>query len=207
MARWAAEAIEYAKISQAVLARELTKRLRRQIDRAAVNKMLILKETGKKKRRRISGDEMLAIEEITGYAVPTEFRQEQSALQVPLVSWITAGKLAEMGATSEELSDAPTVAVAGLDPLRKWIALKVDGSSMDRISPPESLIFVDLDEKRLVPNACYVIANEKGEATYKRYRPDPLRFEPVTFIEGHDTIYPDQEPPIVGRVRRTVLDL
>ncbi len=126
-------------------------------------------------------------------------------LSVPLISFVSAGQLTTVP-QAEVFADAEYVHAANLPP-GEWIALRVKGSSMDRISPPDSIIFVNRKDKRLVPNACYVIADAEEGATYKRYRPDPLRFEPVTFSEGHKTIFADQEPEIIGRVRRTVLDL
>lgn len=132
--------------------------------------------------------------------------EDGSERLVPLLSWVSAGKL-QRAPTVEVLEDAlGLLRVPGL-PDGDWIALKVDGTSMDRISPPESTIFVNRKEKRLVPNACYVIADPEEGSTYKRYRPEPMRFEPVTFTEGHKTIFPDQEPVVIGRVKRTVLDL
>lgn len=78
---------------------------------------------------------------------------------------------------------------------------------MDRISPPDSMIIVNRRDKRLVANACYVIADGDGGATYKRYRPDPMRFEPVSTNPAHEPMFPDHEPTIIGRVRRTILDM
>lgn len=125
---------------------------------------------------------------------------------VPLISMVSAGKLFQN--PSVQALDEPVkhIHTDGL-PKGDWIALTVEGTSMDRISPPESIIFVNRREKRLVPNACYVIEDAEEGATYKRYRPDPMRFEPVTFTEGHKTIFPDNEPKILGRVRRSRLDM
>ncbi len=92
-----------------------------------------------------------------------------------------------------------------LDPEGDWIALKVVGDSMDRISPPESVIFVDRKDKVLVPNACYVISSDNGEATYKRFRSNPMRFEPVSTNPVHEPIYPSREPLIVGRVKKSTI--
>lgn len=78
---------------------------------------------------------------------------------------------------------------------------------MDRISPPGSTIFVDRADKRLVMNSCYVIALEGGEATYKRYRPNPDRFEPVSVNPEHEPIYPEGQVHIIGRVRKTTLPM
>jgi hypothetical protein len=78
---------------------------------------------------------------------------------------------------------------------------------MDRISPPESIIFVDRRDRKLIPNGLYVIADEEGNATYKRYRPGPPpRFEAVSMNQAHEPIFPAQEPLIVGRVKRSMID-
>ena len=124
---------------------------------------------------------------------------------VPLISFVSAGQLTTVS-QAEVFADAEYVQAAGLPP-GDWFALRVRGSSMDRISPPDSVIFVNRKERRLVPNGCFIISDPEEGSTYKRYRPDPLRFEPVTFTEGHKTIFPDHEPEIIGRVRKTVLDL
>lgn len=131
---------------------------------------------------------------------------EQSApqlkMRVPLVSWVSAGVMAFPDVSEETLD---WVEETGLDPNGDWIALRVVGDSMDRISPPESIIFVDRKDQVLVPNACYVISNGDGEATYKRFRSNPMRFEPVSTNPAHEPIYPMREPLIVGRVKKSVL--
>jgi SOS-response transcriptional repressor LexA len=124
---------------------------------------------------------------------------------VPLLSWVSAGELmAEDG--DIDFSSVRRLQVADLPP-GDWIALQVIGDSMDRISPPESIIFVNRRDKRLVANACYVIADENGEATYKRYRPNPERFEPVSVNPAHEPHFSNGSPRIIGRVRRTMLDM
>lgn len=126
-------------------------------------------------------------------------------ITIPHVSWVSAG-----GLMREDISDEAkgTIRAADLPAKGDWIALTVVGDSMDRISPPDSIIFVDRKDKRLVPNACYVIADyEGGEATYKRYRSGPMRFEPVSTNAAHEPIFPENDPVIVGRVKRTILDM
>jgi SOS-response transcriptional repressor LexA len=88
-----------------------------------------------------------------------------------------------------------------------FFGLKVYNDSMDMISPSESIIIIDLMYKERVPNACYVIADIEGNATFKRFRPNPMRFEPVSKNPSHTPIFPDQKPLIVGRVKRKYLDL
>jgi len=124
---------------------------------------------------------------------------------VPRLSWVSAGAL-RPHVQITELGEWPTVPAAGLPP-GDWIALEVEGDSMDRISPPGSLILVNRRDRKLVANACYVIADDEGEATYKRFRPSPARFEPVSTNPRHEPLYPDNEPVIIGRVRRSIIDM
>lgn len=128
------------------------------------------------------------------------------APSIPIISWVSAGVLANNGPMDEVLG---TVFVADL-PKGNWIALRVEGDSMDRISPPDSIILVNRDEKSLIPFACYVISDERGRATYKRYRPDPVRFEPVSTNPAHEPIFSpstDNAPVVIGRVRRSIYNL
>jgi SOS-response transcriptional repressor LexA len=130
-------------------------------------------------------------------------------LGAPLISWVNAGGLKTPDVVLE-LGEEKLAYAHGLDPKGAWIALQVEGDSMDRISPPESIIFVDRNDRRLVPNACYVIADaEGGQATYKRFRPSPDRWEPVSTNSEHEPVFVEKgrEPVIVGRVRKTLLSM
>lgn len=129
----------------------------------------------------------------------------EGGVGIPLVSWVSAGHLSA-GEPVQDAASCPRIQAPDL-PKGDWIALRVEGDSMDRISPPESIIFVNRQDRRLVANACYVIGDENGGATYKRYRPDPMRFEPVSVNPAHEAIFPDHDPVIIGRVKRTILDM
>lgn len=195
--QWVKEAMGHAGITGAELSRRLSIALKRSVDRAAVSKMT-------KGQRAVSADELLAIAEITGHKPPVE--QGASALAVPIVSWVTAGTMVSQSGVAE-YDDHKKLYFAGL-PDGDWIALEVEGDSMDRISPPGSIILVNRRERQLVANACYVIANEMGETTYKRFRPSPRRMEPVSTNPVHEPIYIDQgEPEIIGRVRHSILSM
>ncbi|UYQ70998.1 S24/S26 family peptidase [Pelagibacterium flavum] len=150
--------------------------------------------------REVSASEVFAIAEITGYPAPNE--STGGAIEVPLLAMISAGAL-----LADDVRDEARdiLHVADLPP-GDWVALEVDGTSMDRVSPPGSRILVNRKDKRLVPNACYVIDDGEGKATYKRYRPGPDRFEPVSTFE-HETIFPENEPRIIGRVRFSILPM
>ena len=123
--------------------------------------------------------------------------------EVPLLAWISAGAMTQDEVSQEAIG---TVTITDL-PEGDWIALRVKGTSMDRISPPDSLIFVNRADRQLVNNACYVIGDGEGNATYKRYRPNPVRFEPVSTDPNHEALYPDNDPTIIGRVVLTQLRL
>ncbi|WP_319520217.1 S24 family peptidase [uncultured Martelella sp.] len=123
---------------------------------------------------------------------------------VPLVSFISAGKLAEPNGYVE--SDSHVEIPLGGLPSGDWIALRVEGDSMDLFSPPGSIIFINRREREAVDGAFYVVATDDGEATYKRYRKDPERLEPESTNREHQTIYPSNALTIIGRVRRTLFD-
>lgn len=133
------------------------------------------------------------------------FNELPGVRRVPVISWVSAGPLADRsdGCHVDVIDSVSATELPDGD----WIGFRVEGTSMDRISPPGSVILVNRRERQLVPNACYVIADANGAATYKRYRPDPARFEPVSTEDGHTTIFPDNTPQIIGRVRRTALEL
>ncbi|MCX5581349.1 LexA family protein [Kaistia terrae] len=126
-------------------------------------------------------------------------------IRVPLISWISAGALKET-ANISGWEDIPHLEMADLPP-GDWIALEVGGDSMDRISPPGSIIVANRRDTRLVPNACYVIGDQDGNATYKRWRPNPSRFEPVSTNPDHEALFPTSEPTIIGRVRRSIINM
>lgn len=138
-------------------------------------------------------------------AAPPAFAPSTATIDVPIVSWISAGELGGQEGVVN-LSDYPTIPIADLEQ-GEWIALRVDGPSMNKISPPDSIIFVNLRDKRLVTNGCYVIADETGRATYKRYRPnDTPPFQPASYL--------DIPPPalegaitVIGRVKRSMIDM
>lgn len=161
-----------------------------------------------KGQRKVSIEEASKMASFLDVPVNMVFRRlglvETGAMPVPIISWVSAGTLVQPDIVLDG-DDSPLIEVAGLDAAGDWIALRVESDSMDRISPPESIILANRRDKRLVANACYVIADVDGKATYKRYRPNPKRFEPVSTNPAHEPIFPDNDPLIVGRVRMTIL--
>jgi SOS-response transcriptional repressor LexA len=154
-----------------------------------------------KRDRTPSIDKIGALADALGVSATDLLGDTAGASVIPILSWVSASALADFGPQDDVVGH---IQVAGL-PNGDWIALKVSGDSMDRISPPESIILVDRSDKRLSPNACYVVANKDGEAAYKRYRPNPTRFEPVSTNPSHEPIFPDNDVPVIGRVRLSIL--
>lgn len=125
-------------------------------------------------------------------------------VEVPLISWVQAGQLAEatdpypLGYAEETLTVPST--------RRSLIALAVEGRSMDRIAPDGCTIVVDYEDRDLAAGQFYVVKNG-GMATFKRFRQNPPRFEPYSTEPDHPTIFPDDHTEIVGRVVKVITDL
>ena len=135
---------------------------------------------------------------------PSDLIESKPVADVPILSWVSAGMMARDDVQQDVVGE---IRMSDLDPRGEWMALRVEGDSMDRISPPGSLILVDLTDKALVPNACYIITDGDSQATYKRFRSNPPRFEPVSTNPSHQPIFPDGEPAVIGRVRRSLIDM
>lgn len=198
-AQWVADAMRFKdSMGQAELARRLQARMPKGFDRSKVNKILLGK-------RKVSADEMLAIEEITGFPAPAEARS--ALVPVPLVDWVSAGKLSD-AASQLPVEKVPLLAFADLGQ-GDFFATRVRGDSMDRLSPEGSIIIVDRNDKELVGGKCYVFAH-KGETTFKMYQAeDPPYLAPYSTNPANKPIFPKKRGDweIVGRVKRTVLDL
>lgn len=125
---------------------------------------------------------------------------------VPEVSWVSAGALKDHG---QELppDDLPIHQMFDLGP-GDYLALRVKGDSMDRISPENSMIIVNRHDRNLQRGKPYVFAL-RGEATFKIWEPSPPRLEPLSTNPANKPIFVDRMSRlvVVGRVRRTILDL
>lgn len=81
---------------------------------------------------------------------------------------------------------------------------------MDRLSPDGSVIIVNQADRTLIAGRAYVISR-RGEATFKLWRADPPRFAPYSTNPMHEPIFVKSKEAaqdmVVGRVKRTVLDL
>ena len=153
--------------------------------------------------RNVSLKNLQKLADALGVA-PSDLIESKPVADVPILSWVSAGMMARDDVQQDVVGE---IRMSDLDPRGEWIALRVEGDSMDRISPPGSLILVDMTDKALVPNACYIITDGDSQATYKRFRSNPPRFEPVSTNPSHQPIFPDGEPAVIGRVRRSLIDM
>lgn len=135
-----------------------------------------------------------------------EQQPQTGMVTVPLLSWVSAGKLAEPHAQIP-VEDVPLLAFADLG-RGEFFALKVQGDSMDRISPDGSIIVVDRTDKTPIAGKPYVFA-VRGEISFKIWRPEPPRFAPLSTNPTHEAIFvkSKRDVEVIGRVRRTILDL
>jgi SOS-response transcriptional repressor LexA len=188
-------------ISQADLARELGF-----ASQSAVSALL----AGK---RRVTVDEAAAIYTLLGL---DQAGQATSATEPASV------RLREGGA-GEAIPDYGVVPVIGIAGAGRWreaievplghmpvpgrmsgrgmFGIEVSGDSMDLLIDDGGLILVDAGQKELAPGGIYLIANSRGEATVKRYRRDPARFEPCSSNPVHRPfLISDDDFSVLGKV-------
>jgi SOS-response transcriptional repressor LexA len=170
--------------------------------------------------RRLRPQEMIEISECLGVPLPEAFDRaaEREArapasrraggrariFEVPLLSHVSAAKLAE---AMETPPGDEMLTLAGL-PGGDYFALTVRDDSMDRFSPDQSIIIVNRRERNPLPGRAYVFS-VRGEATYKIWQPKPARLEPWSTNPANKPIFVERKRDliVIGRVRRTILDL
>lgn len=128
-------------------------------------------------------------------------------ISVPVIDEVTAGNLRTPNSQLPE-KEWKKVAASGLPP-SEYFALKVVGNSMDRFSPEGSLIIVDRNDRRLVSGKAYVFM-VNDETTYKLwYDGDPPQLDAASTDPTHRSrpVKRRRDLAVIGRVRRTMLDL
>lgn len=132
-------------------------------------------------------------------------RRERIA-RIPLLSWVSAGRLASVE-NQIPVEDVPLLAFADLG-RGDFFALRVEGDSMDRISPDSSVIVVNRANRQLVNGKAYVFAI-RGETTFKLWHAEPEYLAPHSTNPANQPIFfkRKKDLEVVGRVRRSVLDL
>mgnify|MGYP001605737093 FL=1 len=123
---------------------------------------------------------------------------------VPIISMVSAGELQEV--TDPYLKGACEDTISVCDVPETTLALRVSGTSMNRIAPEGSLILVDYSQRSMTPGDFYVVKID-GEATFKRYRANPDRLEPLS-TEAHETLFLGDRPvSVVGRAFEVITHL
>lgn len=116
------------------------------------------------------------------------------ARMIPIVGQIAAGNWREA-----VLDPSGYIAVPYQG--ERAFALRPDGDSMDLVVGENAYVVVDPDLTDLLDGKLYAIMNADGETTFKRFRGDPPRLEPVSSNPDHRPIPLGREPfTVVGRV-------
>jgi repressor LexA len=72
---------------------------------------------------------------------------------------------------------------------------------MNLLADEDSYIVIDPDQNMLERRRIYAVRNQDGEATFKRFRADPPRLEPMSSNPEHKPIPVGAEPfTVIGRV-------
>jgi transcriptional regulator with XRE-family HTH domain len=131
---------------------------------------------------------------------PAELIADVDVRQIPVIGDVPGGDLVE---AIQRPADIFIQFNSGKPNL---FALRVRGNSMSRIAADGAYVIVDRDDRdpaRLV-NQPVIVCMECGgvhECSFKMYRRNPDRFEPLSIEAGYDTIFPhDRAWQILGRV-------
>ena len=115
---------------------------------------------------------------------------------IPLISWSVLSHLTETNsfyspAQAEELIVTPPNS-------RNFIALRIQGDSMGKIAPDESIIIVDLSD-RLLQSGRYYVFNHYGDTMFKQFHDEPARLEDDN-TNSCATIFYSDDIRVIGRV-------
>jgi SOS-response transcriptional repressor LexA len=121
--------------------------------------------------------------------------------RVPVLSMVSASRLKPR----EGVSPGDITKWIHVDDLGPgdWIALVVEGDSMNRIAPDQSTILVNRADDALIDGRYYVFNLENGETTFKTFKRDPMRLQPYSTNPDHMSIpvNDNQDLYVLGRVK------
>ena len=148
-------------------------------------------------QRRLSGELLVKISEALGVPPVDLVEVAPAALPVrniPIIGRIAAGNWREAVLDPEGYIAIP---LGGPNAF----ALRPEGDSMNLIAREGSLIVVDPDERDLLDGKLFAVMNGDAETTFKRFRADPPRLEPVSDNPIHKPIALGREPfTVIGRI-------
>lgn len=166
-------------------------------DSSLINKII-------KGRRGVSADELRAIAYITGHPIPPEL--SLGMIRVPIIPWAHVAKLADLS-TALPVNSGDWTAFADLG-AGDFFAVQIKGDAMDRVSPNGSLVVVNRSDRKLLKE-CFYLAEVRGQVVYRQWQTSPPALVPASIKGTQKMIYLNraQDVTVIGRVRRTVLDL
>ncbi|WP_341989784.1 S24 family peptidase [Azorhizobium sp. AG788] len=126
-----------------------------------------------------------------------ELSAGDQVLEVPLVSWDTAAGFVE-APISHAANVGNSLHLSDL-PHGRYIALTIDGDSMNEVAAEGSIIVVKIDTNELCDRKYYII-NIDGSTLFRRFRSEPARLEPASFNPKHETIFLKENATPIGRV-------
>lgn len=146
--------------------------------------------------RRVQQDEMVILASFFGMGEPEREHDNSSIVSVPVIG------MAAAGAWREAITfPSYVVQMIRRPDCNQAFAVEVHGDSMNVLLPERSWAVIDPDQKRLLERKVYLISNGNGEATIKRFRDNPARFEPASSNPEHQPIYVgEHEITVIGRV-------
>lgn len=142
-------------------------------------------------KRRIQQREMPILAHYLGF----DEGPDPSVRRIARIGMVPASSLREALADTSGSIEVPANLPRGV------FALEVDGESMNKIAPLGCDVIVDPNDKQLFSGDLYVLSNEAGEFTFKRFLQDPARLVPLSTDPAHKEIAIGSEPiNIIGRV-------
>lgn len=116
------------------------------------------------------------------------------AKAIPVIGMVAAGNWQEAVEHTDKYIEAPR-------PSGNAFGLVVHGHSMNKIAPEGATVIVDPEQPELHDGSYFVVTNGEGEATFKQYRSNPARLEPVSDDSSFKTLMLGQDAfEVVGRV-------
>jgi SOS-response transcriptional repressor LexA len=130
-------------------------------------------------------------------------RPARLPIEVPVIGWVSAGKVADVG----QLEEVDRIVVGNLAP-GEYFATEIVGDSVDRIAPEGARIIVNAADRNPRDGNFYIFSH-RGEPTVKRYRSRPVRrLEPFSTNPDHEPIFIGEKGwHCVGRVVRSIIYL
>ena len=148
--------------------------------------------------RRLTHEWAQRIAEALGVSVAQVMGEEglpgPTLRMTPVIGLVSAGAWRE---AIQHPDDEISVPATG----GNTFALRVQGDSMDKVATEGDYVIVDPDKPGLLDGHLYVVRNDEGEATFKRYRANPARLEPCSNNPRHQTIMLGQANfSVIGKV-------